>query len=408
MRNRRRLWLAAEATLIAIGRLERALDRSPLYAVWQLRSELDGALLLLSADGTLVDRDRLYLLMAGLSVERIKDFGAEALALRVLESVRALSRKAAITPGEEPVEDSDNKTATHWDREVKDALQEMSEARSGEGDLVSALRSLRNQILNGATASAAVAALPLHLARKGLVRRYLPALVFRPASVHGGSEQAWILNALERLAGGAGRGERELDRLTHTWRDWHRRLGPRRSTSSLPRLVNAMLAWPVVTPVQAARSLGLSVRGAAKLLSELVHLGILVQATRRQSWRSYLTADLAGAAALSLETTTLPPPLSAGSVREEAKRAAVVPDMTTSLYEERALPVIRSAPETTDESAIEHDRGQIQDVDLGRIIAEIDLVTRRVRGAIAGADAQEHEQDGRTCLGGADAKHQLG
>src|SRR5258708_3876008 len=195
--HQRRLWVAAEAALLAIGRLERGLDRSPIEGVWQLRSEIEAASALVAVDGALVDRDRLYALMAGLEIKRLRDYGTEAQAIRLLHSLRQLADRAALSRKSDAAEgeEADNP----WERSVNTVLARMAEAEGAEGDLVLALRTLRHLIIEGIPVSAALAALPLHLARKGLTRRYLPALLFTAASVIASSEQEWVVGSLERL-----------------------------------------------------------------------------------------------------------------------------------------------------------------------------------------------------------------
>jgi hypothetical protein len=375
-RPRQRPWLSAESALIAIGRLESALDRSPLEAAWQLRAQLDAATLLAQIDGIVIERERLYTLMAGLPVKRLKDYGAEAKALRLLEGLSALTRDAAgLSAGAK--RDRRGVPPSPWLAAVRSAAAGMAATRDADGDLSSALRGVHRAVHGGQPLVAALAALPLALAGSGLVRRYLPALLFKPEAVGEGSEDAWLLSALERVERSATNGERLLVRLTESWRDWHRRLGQRRSTSKLPALVDAMVAWPVVTPAQASRTLGISVHGAAKLVDALARAGIVVPATARKSWRCYVGAEFKGAAALALEAAA---PDGIRQLRGREKMA-IAADAATSLYEERAV----SGPIRADEARgrwAELDRETGAEPDLSHLYAEVELVAKRIGAAI--------------------------
>jgi hypothetical protein len=151
-----------------------------------------------------------------------------------------------------------------------------------------------------------------------------------------------------------------------------------------------MLAWPVVTPAQAARALGVSIRGAAKLVDELVRLGIVVPATRRRSWRSYLAADLGEAAALGLDRSRRRPPETTEKAPPHGDRgraAGPPPEAAVVVYPERAPDPAAPSP---DAAAAGPDaparRGAPADpaeaIDLSRVFAELDLVTKRVRAAL--------------------------
>jgi hypothetical protein len=157
-----------------------------------------------------------------------------------------------------------------------------------------------------------------------------------------------------------------------------------------------MLAWPVVTPVLASRSVGISIRGAAKLIDELNRLGILVPATRRKSWRIYLTADLAGTASLSLAAAELPAPVKDETgvvpwdaemvVRELAARSE---PPHTAVYQERAPELQRPAKGTpvsgAPGDATDPPREPTREVDLSRVYRELDLITKRMRAAVQSA-----------------------
>lgn len=389
--ERRRAFAVAEQALISIGRLEHALDSSPLEDVWHLRMQLDAASQLMECDGLKVDRDRLHVLMCGLPIERHRDNGVEARALRMVASLRRLARRtAARRLGTAPVATADDEIEPGigaWDDSVDLCLVTMAEERATEGALIATALALRGWIMKGGAASAGMAALPAQLVLGGLAKRYLPCFVAawrKAALVEGEREDEWLRRFLDGFAHAAEKGERTLGALQLARREWHRRLGSRRSTSRLPRLVDAMLALPVVAPAQAARVMGLTVGGATKLITELVALGILIETTRRKSWRRFLTADLAVAAQLAIDAASLPPPRPAKKADDDAPAFALPPDemAATAVYEERApAPAARREFGAGPVLAVE----PLADIDLSQVYAELDRVTKRVRASIEGA-----------------------
>ncbi len=268
-----------ESALLWVARLDEALRGDPLLPAWRQRAMVREAARAAASDGLMVDMVRLGGLLAGLPLRHLADFGAERHALEVLVGLRNL---AANTPNDR----------------VRAALSRMkAEHKPGRNLLEAAARGMLAHLADGGAREDARLALPLYLLDTGVVRSGpLPCLTGSGAFRAEGSPRdlaAGFHEALCRdLAGEARNGLDDLIDLRRAWRSWRRRLGPRRSTSQLPALVDYAAACQAVTPAQVAQHFDLSLRGAGKLLAELAELGILVDASGRETWKVYVTEDL--------------------------------------------------------------------------------------------------------------------
>ncbi|MFZ4538481.1 hypothetical protein [Propionivibrio sp.] len=105
----------------------------------------------------------------------------------------------------------------------------------------------------------------------------------------GGAGSAWA-----NIGATAGRGRGELQKLSANWRIWVAKLGKRRSTSRHRAVLGIVSGTLAVSAAYVARVLGgITPRGAAMLLDDLVEVGICRELTGRGSWRGYAVADLA-------------------------------------------------------------------------------------------------------------------
>lgn len=283
-------WPAIEAAATSLGRLDRAVESNPLRDAWLRRGAYAAAVRCLAADGHIFELERLFALTGGLPVIRARDFGQDARALQILQRVQSGAwLHAAEDASSEP--------------ELGAALEHLGRTAPEAPALVSVALGAREWSRSGQGPSGLMAALPGFLSDRGLTARPLPWLAgclqaslgvvaSYPAGV-------WASRALRELAAGAAAGIRDLDALVALWRSWHAKLGPRRRTSHLAEVVDLLVAQPLLSPVQVARVLRLSLRGASKLLAELQALGIVVPPTSRRSWRVFAAADL-GAITLQL------------------------------------------------------------------------------------------------------------
>jgi len=134
-------------------------------------------------------------------------------------------------------------------------------------------------------------ALSRFLARRGCVSQPWPCL----AGIVRGHDRKpitiWLGAFLEALAREADDGVDVMIKLRLSWMRWCRAIGPHRRQSRMPQLLALAATQPAVTPAMAARALGCTTRGAALLLEELVRCGVLVEATRRRTWKLFVTDD---------------------------------------------------------------------------------------------------------------------
>lgn len=84
-----------------------------------------------------------------------------------------------------------------------------------------------------------------------------------------------------------------LEQLERIYRDAQRAIVAEYRAGALPRLLALIFHRPLVSPQSVSDQLGLSVAGASKLLDRAVAAGLLVEITRRRTWRQFLRADLA-------------------------------------------------------------------------------------------------------------------
>lgn len=99
-----------------------------------------------------------------------------------------------------------------------------------------------------------------------------------------------VLRALETAAR---IGLERLDEMERLHRRAQRAIVEQFRPGALPRLLALSVHQPLLSPQSVADRLGLSVAGASKLLERARAAEMLVEITRRRSWRMFLTPDLA-------------------------------------------------------------------------------------------------------------------
>ncbi len=334
-----------ERAAASVGRLDQAVARSWLGDAWARRSAYPATIACLAADGYLFEIERLFALAGGLPVNRVKDFGTDN---RAITALRRIQRSVGGPSSEGGAMEAES-------LDIEDALAGFH-AVVGAPALLGAVMAFRSWLEAGQAASAAMTALPSFLAVRGLTGSPVPWLAggLRRAAGAVGSypAKAWTSRALQELGEAAAAGIRELEALTGLWRSWHAKVGPRRRNSRLPEVIDLLVAHPVQSPRQVSRVLGVSLRGASKLLDELKELRIVVAPLSRRSWRVLIAADLA-----SLQDQVHHLPRSAGET--------VFPEPA------RLSPPVASAGQTSPLSA-----AQISS--LRSVISESDDVIRRV------------------------------
>lgn len=139
--------------------------------------------------------------------------------------------------------------------------------------------------------------LPFMLRDLGVCAAPLPCLTggakaFRLRKTLG--EADW-LTALRALEASAQSGIAHLDELDRHHRLAQRAIANEYRPGALPRLLALTSFRPLLAPQSVATLLGMSVAGASKLLERAAEAGLLVEISRRRSWRQFLTPDLATA-----------------------------------------------------------------------------------------------------------------
>jgi len=106
------------------------------------------------------------------------------------------------------------------------------------------------------------------------------------------AESDWLA-ALRAIETAADKGLSRLERLEAIYRDAQRSIEREYRPGALPLLLALSCHRPVLSPQFVAATLDLSVSGASKLLQRAVSTGLLVEVTKRRTWRVFLAADLA-------------------------------------------------------------------------------------------------------------------
>jgi len=137
--------------------------------------------------------------------------------------------------------------------------------------------------------------MPVMLCGLGLTNVPLPCLAggvkaFRMKHTPADTDWAAAFNALSRAADS---GLERLDALEQLHRQGLVALLNAYRAGALPRLLALSLARPLLSPQSVADALDLSVAGASKLLDRAAEAELLVEITRRKTWRQFLTPDLA-------------------------------------------------------------------------------------------------------------------
>lgn len=99
--------------------------------------------------------------------------------------------------------------------------------------------------------------------------------------------------ALRSLEASATANLERLHELEKLHREAQRAIVAEYRPGNLPALAALLHHRPLLSPQSLADLLGMSVAGASKLLARGVDCGLLVEITKRRTWRVFLTTDLA-------------------------------------------------------------------------------------------------------------------
>ena len=138
-------------------------------------------------------------------------------------------------------------------------------------------------------------AFPLLLQRFGITRTALPCLVAGDAGQRFALDPrpALLKRLLKQLCRAAEDGLVRLERLETTARRSAAAITGQHRPGKLADLGRIALARPCLAARRLAPLLGITVSGAGKLLTRATRLGLLVETSGRETWRSYITPDIA-------------------------------------------------------------------------------------------------------------------
>jgi len=283
----------------ALGRLDAVLMRSPVAEGWRWRAAIQEAADCASLDGPIVAPERVAAAAAGLPMKGEMDLGGTQrglvllVAMGSLATVRVQSRETLVEAAAELIEDVE------------------AAARSLAGHHPAALLSIMigaGEWLRGDGPQAPLRiAIAKALMDQGVLSRFAPAVTAGPAlRTHPDHREFPVrfLTSLERQANTATTDTLDLHRR---WIAWHRaaaapparehqvhRMGARRRTSRIDRLVDLLAAAPALGAAQVAGALGMTTAGASLLLEQLAGLGIVQEVTGRRTWKLYMPQELRG------------------------------------------------------------------------------------------------------------------
>ena len=146
-------------------------------------------------------------------------------------------------------------------------------------------------------------ALPLSLAKAGLVPRACPGLLGGrrlALSMSRGADldkplSDWLKEALRELALEADQAHRRLAALTQNHRAWHQALrqASLRRHDQAPKVLDLLAATPVLTIGLVKRMIGCSHVAAGQIIGRLAAQGVLVEQTGRARHKIFMAGDLA-------------------------------------------------------------------------------------------------------------------
>lgn len=107
-----------------------------------------------------------------------------------------------------------------------------------------------------------------------------------------GEEEGWHVWLADAVAETARRERRRMAELDQAAASWQRRIGPRRSNSRLPEVMDSLFEQPAFTVRRVQKRLGTTFRGAQLLVDELIDAGVLREVTNRALDRVFVAVDL--------------------------------------------------------------------------------------------------------------------
>lgn len=138
-------------------------------------------------------------------------------------------------------------------------------------------------------------AFPLILRRMDLTRAALPCMVAGDAAQRTLRDARPVLlkRLLKQVARAAQDGLERLDRLEGATRRAAAAIAAEHRPGKLTDLARIALTRPCLAARTLAPAIGITISGAGKLLERANHLGLMAEISGRESWRTYVTPDIA-------------------------------------------------------------------------------------------------------------------
>lgn len=138
-------------------------------------------------------------------------------------------------------------------------------------------------------------AFPVIVRRMGLTRTALPCVVPGDAAQRTlrDPRPAMLKRLLKQVTRASEDGLERLDRLENATRRAAVAIAGEHRPGKLTELARLALTRPCLAARSLAPLLGITISGAGKLLERATTLGLMVEISGRESWRTYVTPDLA-------------------------------------------------------------------------------------------------------------------
>lgn len=267
-----------ERASLAIGRLDARLSSSPVRAAWRERAAWTGFADARRAQGTELDEIDVFALDCGASLPQRRPI---AFANEELTALRAWQADLA------------KPQAPHW-RELIPVTLDLPPDWGDRPALLRALE-LTAQHARADRGAGPWLGMPALLKALGVTRTPLPCLVAADKALRLAprDRDAIVPRYLKALAAAAEAGLERLDGVEAERLRAASVIARALRPGTLVGLMALSQRQPLITPLGIARTLGITVSGAGKLLARAAREGLVVEISGRQAWRAYIPPDLA-------------------------------------------------------------------------------------------------------------------
>lgn len=263
-----------------ISRLDARIAVSPVTAAWMIRSAWSGYARALQLQGSEIDEIDVFSWACGLQIP-----GRPLRATNVDEFDRFESWQPYLR----------EKAPLAWRDDLPTAIIDPHNAKD-HPPLIRAIDRVRQHARIDGTILPWLG-VPLALRDLGATRTPLPCLAggAKAFRLKRQLDEADWLAVIRSIEAAASMGLERLDQLERLYRDARRAIAREFRAGALPSLLALSMSRPLLSPQSVANFLNMSVAGASKLLERAVGSGLIVEVTRRRTWRVFLSADVARA-----------------------------------------------------------------------------------------------------------------